>query len=178
MAEKVFSIDSPRSQVLWRLAYAFLRLDQLPSGGWGKTLAAWMELIWKGDYGSIPRNPQTRTVGGTDLTTYSFYYYNLFLEKVLLPNNVALQLQANEVADRVYDNFKEKVNFEGAVGGRRGFGVAPDVRVRHTLLGLITFLVYGKIYQYSLNLGDILYKIYQYLVEKIPELRHDKSHLF
>lgn len=174
MAEQVFT-NSPRLQVLWRTAYAFLRLDQLPSGGWGKTLTAWMEEIWKGDYGSIPRNPQMRTVGGTDLTTYALYYYFLFLEKALPPNHVALQLRGSEVADRVYQNFKEKVNFEGAVGGRRGFGTAPDVRVRHTLMGLITFLMCGK--TCHLN-SDILDKVYQYLVEKMPEWRQDKSHLF
>src|SRR5260370_13485926 len=129
MAEQVFT-NSPRLQVAWRTAYAFLRLDQLPSGGWGKTLAAWMEQIWKDDYGSISHNPQIRIVGGTDLTTYAFYYYFLFLEKVLPPNHVALQLLGSQVADRAYHNFKAKGNFEGAVRGTRAFGTPPSLIVR------------------------------------------------
>ena len=178
LSQDVFEIDSPRLRVLWRLAYAVLRLDQVPSGGWGKTLANWMEQIWEGDNGTIGRNPKMRKEGGTDLTTYAFYSYCQFLDRLFLPGQMALLLQVNGVANRVYDNFKGKVNFEGAVGGKQTRSDAPDVRIRHTLMGLITFLLYGKANEYGLDIQEIISLVRRYLIERLTHWRHDETHWF
>lgn len=172
--------NSPRGQVLWRLAYSFLRLDQLPSGGWGKTLYHWMEVIWKGDNGTIARSSETRFNGGTDLTTYAFCNYCFFLEKSLQsPDKIRVLMEKNEVADRVYDNFTKRVGYQGAVGSQRSLraGVASEVRLRHTLMGLIALLLYGRINQYE-QIKDVLENIHQYLVNNLSEWKHDESHLF
>lgn len=172
-----FGFDSPRLQVLWRLAYAFLRLDQLPTGGWGKGLYSWMEALWKGDRGTIDRTVDTRTKGGTDLTTYTFYYYYLFLSKILPPAQVARLLEKNETAHRVYKDFQEKrIDYRGGVGLRTRDGEVPDVRVRHTLMGFITLLLYGK--ASGFDIGDSLDITHSYLVGNIPEWQHSKAHLF
>jgi SAM-dependent methyltransferase len=169
--------NSPRGQVLWRLAYSFLRLDQIPSGGWGKTLFTWMDRIGGG---GIQFKDKTRYMGGTDFTTYAFYYYCQLLEGVLSPDRSVQLLQENETGYRVYENFKNKTNSHGAVGAKtepKG-GEVPDVPVRHTLMGLIAFLLFGKATQFSQNIRDILAKTTQYLIENIPEWEHDQSHLF
>lgn len=173
-----FSFDSPRLPVLWRLAYAFLRLDQLSTGGWGKGLYSWMEALWKGDKSTIDRTEDTRTRGGTDLTTYTFYYYYLFLSKILPPTQVARLLEKNGTAQRVYGDFQDRIGYRGGVGLRRPRGgEVADVRVRHSLMGFITFLLYGKASGFE-NIQDSLAKTYLYLIEKIPEWIHDQSHLF
>jgi hypothetical protein len=71
----------PLRNILWRVAYAFLRLDQLPSGGWAKSLPAWLEALLEGpDDTVIP--PETRTKGGTDLTGRAFLTYLRFLRRL------------------------------------------------------------------------------------------------
>jgi len=172
-----FGFDSPRLPVLWRLAYAFLRLDQLPTGGWGKGLYSWMEALWKGDRGTIDRTRDTRTRGGTDLTTYTFYHYYLFLSRILPPAQVAQLLEKNETTHRVYKDLSEnRIDHWGGVGLRSRDGVVPDVRVRHTLMGFITLLLYGK--ASGFNIHDSLGITHSYLVENIPKWQYDQQHLF
>jgi SAM-dependent methyltransferase len=169
-----------RAQFLWRLAYSFLFLDQLPSGGWGRTLNSWMESIWEGDMGSIPRNPNMRISGGTDLTAYTFYHYYIFLKNQLSPMKAIRLLRRNGVADKVYENFKSKIGYQGGIGTRqmpRG-GSLPDVRIRHTIMGIITFLVYGEAKQFSANIQEELNTTCHYLEEQLPWWVHDQTHLF
>jgi ubiquinone/menaquinone biosynthesis C-methylase UbiE len=173
-------IDPMRAQYLWRLAYAFLLMDQLSSGGWGKTLNSWMESIWEGDKDSIFRNPDMRRKGGTDLTAYTYYFYNLVLAKLSSPAIRVRLLQQNGVADCVYDNMINKIGYKGGIGTRdlpRG-GTLPDVRIRHSIMGAITLFTYYEAKKFQGNLKDDLTKICLYLEENLPNWRLDQTHLF
>lgn len=176
----IFDTDSPRLQALWRLAYAFLRLDQLPSGGWSKTLSTWMDMIWEGDRGTIPRNPGMRKVGGTDLTVCAFHTYCSFLMRLFSPARVARLLQNSGSADRVYDNLAERIGWNGALGTSQWTrdSEVPRVRIRHTLMGLMAFLLYGKVNQFTRNIQSDLDSMYQYLFKSIKDWRYDESYLF
>ncbi len=169
-----------REAMLWRLAYAFLRLDQLPSGGWSKTLAQWMEALWEGDDGNIQRNPDMRTKGGTDLTCYAFYHYLAFLNAHLSSYEVArlVQNDNNRVPDRVRDNFAEKIGFGGGIGVDCTGRAPTSIRIRHTLMGVIALLLFGKAENCAITASDELEETSRYLVNNREMWGQDKSHLF
>jgi 2-polyprenyl-3-methyl-5-hydroxy-6-metoxy-1,4-benzoquinol methylase len=168
-----------RRAALWRIAYAFFRLDQLPSGGWSKTLPKWMEALWEGDASEIERNRGMRTIGGTDLTCYAFYQYCTFL------NNVSPGLELkfrkrNSVADAFRKNFRGKIGFLGGIGvGGTGRGTAEaiPIRIRHTVMSIIGFLLYSKEKAAPIPLEE-LERTMGYLANNLKEWKVDNSHYF
>lgn len=171
-------LTKQREAVLGRLSYAFLRLDQLPSGGWSKTLPQWMEALWEGDNGKIQRNPAMRTKGGTDLTCYALYHYLAFLEKNLNSRDLADLLAVNHIAEQVRKNLTGKIGLGGGIEvGEVGRTPVP-LRIRHTLIGLITFLLYGKANNYAIVAFDGIYDTTKYLIDNLKLWEHDYSHLF
>ncbi|MBI5929865.1 MAG: class I SAM-dependent methyltransferase [Chloroflexi bacterium] len=168
-------INSGRQQVLWRLAYAFLRLDQLPSGGWGKTLYSWMDKIWEGDKGTIVRTPDTRFEGGVDYTAYTIRTYYDFLEKVLGSPSMAILLQENDTDIRTYQHFAKRINFNGMIGEYRG-RTEPEIRLRHTMMGFITFYLHRAAHGNNVSINEETEKLYRYIIESIRSWKQDKSH--
>jgi len=135
-----------------------------------------MEALWQGDRGTIDRTLDTRKRGGTDLTTCTFLSYYLFLSRILPAAQVTSHLQRNATAQRVYEDFKGRIGYRGAVGLRARDGVVPEVRVRHTLMGLITLLFYGK--ASGDNITEDLLSPSSYLIKNLPLWRDDQSHLY
>jgi len=165
-----------RKEVLWRVAYAFLRLEQLPSGGWSKTLPNWMEAIWEGENGEISRNPKMRTKGGTDLSGYAFQHYVDFLNNHFDLEQVAWLVRHNGVAQRLLHVFESDIGLDGGIGlsGRAD----AQVRLRHTLMGMLTFLAYVKANNFGIKPIHDLRVMAQYLITNLRKWKHDKSHLF
>ena len=168
-----------RRGALWRTAYAFFRLDQLPSGGWSKTLPKWMEALWEGDAGEIERNRGMRNIGGTDLTCYAFYQYCTFLNSV--SPELALKFRRqNLVADSFRKNLKERIGFQGGIGvggAGRGSSEAVPIRIRHTVMAVIGFLLYGKEKIAPMALEE-LEQTMEYLTTNLKKWKVDNSHYF
>lgn len=123
-----------RKAPLWRLAYAFLRLDQLPSGGWGKTLSQWMEVIWEGDAGTIPRSPDIRENGGTDFSCASYYNYLKFIERfdgeqMFTNHNVHFDL---------FKSLQRRIDHDRSMNA--GVQGAAKFNIRHTSMAVITLI--------------------------------------
>lgn len=177
-----------RNELTWRLAYSFLRLDQLPSGGWGKTLSGWMEALWQGDRGKVFRNPDMRTRGGTDFTSYALCEYVDFIEEVFGDSDapppgdfpVAQALKAaGGVADGAAHNLIGKIGYGGGIGvGLPGRAGAPAKRIRHTIMGLIAFLHAGRAWRYTAKYRNAISDVASYLRENLSEWRSDDSHPF
>jgi SAM-dependent methyltransferase len=163
-----------RKAALWRIAYVFLRLDQLPSGGWSKPMAQWMEAIWENDDGEIPRNPDMRVKGGTDLTSYAFHHYLGFLDTHLSPSDRTRLIFHNQVAQRVRRNLRDKI----VEGGIEPVKANTPTRVRHTLMALIAFLRYGKANNLTLLSSDEIAITVKYLSEHLRDWQKDKSHFW
>jgi SAM-dependent methyltransferase len=172
-----------RKDALWRFAYAFLRLDQLPSGGWGKSLPGWFEALVEGDNNSISRSPETRTKGGTDLTVYGFIEYLRFQARLSNLTGVTLSERIktlhtdsfSAVTDGVWGNLKKRIGWDGGID--TGHGRAQDSpSVRHTTIGLIGFLIYSR---FTGNTPvDEIKTTSEYLRNHIEMWREDKTHLF
>jgi|GEM_PF-2096085 len=159
-----------------RIAYAFFKLDQLPKGGWGKTLANWMEAIWEGDLGNIPRNPGMRYYGGVDLTTYAFYHYYKFLKKIHNNNAGRLSNEIQPIARLVFSNISSQIGFDGAVGLSQSERAAVPVKIRHTAMGIITFLLCRNATMRIVNIEDELKLTSDYLINHINLWRQDTAH--
>lgn len=172
--------DSARKRSLWRLAYSFLRLDQLPSGGWGKSLPQWMEAIWEGDGGTITRSPEMRTSGGTDFTCGSFYNYVGFTERVLAGGPFLIFAQNNPVPRALTTSLIKRIDHEGemntGVAGKR----LPNTKVnlRHTAMGMISLLLCGKPNGFGILSQRELVLTAKYVTENISHWQQDKSYPF
>ena len=142
-----------REDLAWRFAYSFLRLDQLPSGGWSRTLPMWMEAIWEGEHGTVFRSPDMKEKGGADSTGYAVSLQTQFWRKVFSETG-AKQSHSAPLAVRLGALLNlNLVLIEGArsidrrVGPSRGIDVGvpgrgklPPVKVRHSLVGLLSLL--------------------------------------
>jgi hypothetical protein len=106
-----------REQVLWRLACAFLRLDQLPWGGWSRTLASWMEAIWEGDKGMTPKNPNMHTQGGADQTSLALYHYADLVRRLIPPHERFFLVGRNYVFDRAIAVMRQMMTERGILTG-------------------------------------------------------------
>lgn len=165
-----------REDFLWRLSYAFLRLDQLPSGGWSKTLPEWLEALWEGDDGRIPRHPQTRINGGTDLTGYAFYHYLKFQDPDFIHRKIQKGILNNDVLDRVLKNLRDKIGYNGGIEVTYTWTDKPAKKIRHTLMGQLIFLLICKVK--NVFLCEELDKSTKYLLDTLSDWKEDKSHLF
>jgi SAM-dependent methyltransferase len=172
-----FLEGSHRVQTLWQFAYAFLRLDQLPSGGWGKTLSSWMKKIGRDE---IKDTGHMRKLGGTDITAYGFSIFTNFLRKALSEDDCSSFLRTNNVIVQICDTFKEKTTTDGAVGADhqpRAAKKNPKVRIRHSLMGALAFIHYQKMLGASETINE-LSNICNYLRNNLDKWQEDQSHLF
>jgi len=152
--------------VLWRLAYVFLRLEQLPSGGWARSLPSWYQTFCNNTEESRSRSFGLRQIGGMNLTCLALLNYARTLCTVLntKPEELLRQWhQGNCQPERFqdYSGYKElskqlgqienqnkickgicryidyRINAEGAIPESQ-LVRKVDTEVHHTLLGIIT----------------------------------------
>ncbi len=169
-----------KKYVLWRLAYSFLRLDQLPSGGWGKSLPQWMEGIWEGDGGSIIRSPDMRRDGGTDFTCAAYYNYVNFVERFEVGSETYKFCLENEVGTKLVKSLKARIDHDKGMmnTGLQGRTVKPKVNLRHTAMGMISLILYGKSKRASNVVRDELKITASYLNKHLKRWQQDESHVF
>ena len=172
-------LEKERRCSLWRLAYSFLRLDQLSSGGWGKSLPQWMEAIWEGDAGSINRSPEMRRAGGTDFTCSAFYNYVYFIERFLVGEKFASFSRENPVPGEVFDSLRARIDHDLGMGtGIQGRTVLAKVNLRHTAMGMISLILCGKPASFGVIGREEMRLTASYLNNNLAHWQKDKSHVF
>ena len=164
----------PRRKVLWQVAYAFLRLDQLSSGGWAKSLPGWLEALLEGP-DDVVISADTRTKGGTDLTSRAFLTYLKFLRRFKCDKSTTDAVPSKtQIACAVRDNIAGRIGWDGGVGVGKLGRVAHHIR--HTLMGLLTFLYISECTE---NFPEnYISRIEEYLRNNLPKWSTDKSHPF
>ena len=175
--ERVFR---QREEVLWRVAYAFFRLDQLPKGGWARSMAQWMDAIWEGDHGTIIRDPRMRTIGGVDLTCYAVDRYVHLLRYHLAEGQLSQLISANQTVERMRKLLRDCIEYEGGIlVGAPPVGAKPlQVRLRHTVFSVIALLRYGEIRGCKVRANREVELTLSYVEKYLPKWKQDKSHLF
>jgi 2-polyprenyl-3-methyl-5-hydroxy-6-metoxy-1,4-benzoquinol methylase len=150
--------ETQESMLLWRLAYAFLRLDQLPLGGWARSLPTWYQTLTNNTEEGRARAVELRKIGGMNLTCLAMLNYTRALcsvlgkrpEDVLSPKGNMVELREflneldqierrNGVGHRVVAYIEGRINIEGAIPDQ--FERSTDKDVQHTLLGIIVLLL-------------------------------------
>lgn len=150
-----------KNGVLWRLAYTFLRLEQLPSGGWARSLPNWLRTFSGDTENSRSRAFEMRKLGGLNLTCMAILNYGRTLFTVLgqkpeeflhlweSDNNQEIKelLSAlweierhNQVCKRVIQYVVSRTNSEGAIPAAE-LVREVNTEVHHTLLGIIILLL-------------------------------------
>lgn len=167
-----------RRASLSRLAYSFLRMDQLPGGGWGRSVASWMETLWVGDRGTITRNPNMRTTGGTDVTCANVVHLVRFLQRTLSLRDTADLLLDNEAVLLAGESIVARKSMLGGVSSLSATRALSDVTLRHTLMAVLA-LLYDEIgHQGGHSRPDVVNEMASYLVTYLPRWNADTSHLF
>lgn len=182
-----WQVEAARRRSQWRLAYAWLRMDQLPSGGWGKTLPQWMENIWAG--GSFARGPEMRTIGGTDFSCTAFYNYAQFLLGFPDVGKRLALVRGNGVARFLLRNLSARMG-DGSGSpvpaalvppineGHEGRLPPPRVNIRHSAMAMVSTLVFGELNGYAAIAHPELSLTATYLCQHLSRWREDRSHLF
>lgn len=181
--------------VLWRLAYAFLRLEQLPSGGWARSLPQWYQTLCDNTEESRSKSFGLRQIGGMNLTCLALLNYSRTLccvlnkkPEVLLEQwqqskhksakfqddvefkELSTQLghieRRNRICDGIYSYIDYRMNTEGAIPASQ-LVRNIDTEVHHTLLGIIVL-------QLAYFLSDHAFepKVYQEIVRMCRYLKN------
>lgn len=144
--------------VLWRLAYAFLRLEQLPSGGWARSLPQWYQTLQSDTEESRSRGFELRKIGDMNLTCIALLNYTRWLCSVLgkkpedylnmQQDSAELKLflrelgqieKRNRVGEHAIGHIQGRINTEGAIPDQ--WDRNPDTDIHDTLLGIIGLLL-------------------------------------
>lgn len=169
----------------WRVAYSFLRLDQLPSGAWARSLPLWMEAIWEGEPGTVLRSPDMKINGGVDSTGYAVSVLTRFWSLVF-PTSQPHAHTPKELTDMLTDNTVVKrcmKNLESRTGGEGGIDVAvpgrgiTKVKLRHSLVGVLTMLKCMKSDPRFAEEEAVLDNL-KYIKDNLDNWQDDESHLF
>lgn len=183
ISEQRRALDNERKNVLWKIAYLFLRLDQIPEGGWGKTLVDWMEAIWEGDDGGILRDPVMRKHGDTDSTCCAINLLQAFLKnKVAMEYKQKTQLRRILEKSQALIDIKNSLKYQMAPDGGMGGGYSGKggerypIRIRHTAAGAIAFLRIGEATE--LIPRKLLEDSINYLHNNLKHWDGDNSHHF
>lgn len=125
---------SPIDEAVWRYAYAFLLLDQLPSGGWGRSLPDWFNAIFRHQATSLIQAQDVRKKGGVALTGMAFWSLTEFLYDQFRVPPPLLQ----PISQRVREFFKRRIGVGGGID--RQSQHESGVMIHHTLTALISFI--------------------------------------
>lgn len=162
----------PRQVTLSRLAYVFLRLDQLPTGGWGKTLPQWMEAIWEGDAGTITRSSEMREHGGTDFSCASYESYIQFIRNA----GVGALVDGNEVDQHFLKSLQRRIDHDrGMNAGVEGRTVKPKYNIRHAAMAVNALI---SLAERGLHSYEDLNATTDYLIDHLRYWQRDESHVF
>lgn len=167
-----------RRTTLGLFAYSFLRLDQLPNGAWGRTVNNWMESLWVGDGGSITRDTNIRTNGGTDVLCSDVINLVDYLTMTLTAQEAAELLNDNGAVRRAGDNLASRRGPLGGVGSRSSGRGANDVRIRHTVMALLALISDNVGHLGGHSRPDAAGAMAEYLRQYGPMWEEDASHLF
>ena len=153
-------------KVLWQLAYSFLRLDQLPSGGWSRSLPQWW-LARHGDNAETQAKAYTlRRLGGLNLTCIALLNYGRTLCSIqqIVPETALASsgpdIGSQDQADDPLANFSSllrEIERENGVcaktakfiiGRQNSRGSIPasltdrdaDTEIHHTLTGIVLLI--------------------------------------
>jgi 2-polyprenyl-3-methyl-5-hydroxy-6-metoxy-1,4-benzoquinol methylase len=170
--------EREREDQAWKIAYSLLRLDQLPGGGWSRSLPQWMELLWEGEHGTVYRSPEMKDKGGVDSAGYAVHHLSQFAKWVYGDKfdpkkaGIGLALQACAMA------LQERKGPHGGIDeGAASRGKPPKIKVRHTLVGLLVHLNCDRMGLNGFEDG-VDDQMVDYLISMIPKWEEDKSHLF
>ncbi len=131
--------------VLWRLAYAFLRLDQLPSGGWGRSLSGWLNAVQGHRAEQIIQPRDVHKKGGIALTGLAFWSLTeFFFDQLSSAEEVRSRYTENKVARRVLDFFIPRIGVGGGIDVESQIQYQKNPKICHTLTALIVFIEYRK----------------------------------
>ncbi len=173
---------SMKDAVLWRVAYSFLRLDQIPKSGWAKSLPHWI----KGALGhrqaqELLERTDVRKAGGVDLTGCAFSHYVEFFDDHLRHHlGKHLHLSGPRgVAGGVRNHMASRIGFGGGIDVR-GFLLdePPMVRLQHTLVGTISFLLFTRFMGGQADAQQEAKKTLEYLEGNLNEWRREGSRVF
>jgi hypothetical protein len=128
-----------RCRAMERFALAWLLADQLPSGGWGRSLVPWMKANWKGY--SIAPDPLMEEEGGFESSILAFHvlYHCRVRGENMLPRQVLSRFKT--YLDRHHD--PATWGFGTRSVSREGMELS--VRLRHTALGAYGLLLLNQI---------------------------------
>jgi 2-polyprenyl-3-methyl-5-hydroxy-6-metoxy-1,4-benzoquinol methylase/D-ribose pyranose/furanose isomerase RbsD len=146
-------------QYLWKITYSLLRLDQLPIGGWGRSIPGWWRATHNNDQDSLYYSYKLRKRGGMNVTCNAFIQYFYFLSRVIdfdLDRQYELKKRnqklmsfhlfegENKIARRVIDDYiKPRV---GQGGGMDIFPRSveenrPVTNLFHSVLAMICYML-------------------------------------
>jgi 2-polyprenyl-3-methyl-5-hydroxy-6-metoxy-1,4-benzoquinol methylase len=150
-----------RCRAMERLALAWLLVDQLPSGGWGRSLVPWMKANWKSD--PISPDPLMEEEGGFESSILSFHvFYHCCAQRArVLPRQVLARF-------KTYLDRHENPRTHGY--GTRSVsrdGIELSVRLRHTALG-----TYGLLLLNQIERGTVTQRITQTLQYLLRQENH------
>jgi len=152
-----------REEALYRFAYLWITLDQLPIGSWGRSIPQWMVNVWK-DLPKFSPSPIMEDEGGFETT--------------ILNLSTLAQLQGEEeLVETYYDSAIQYLKARVVAGGygtlnssRHGYYIDPQPR--HTALAVwLLGITLNKFTANDTNL-TILYK------EGVESLFADTNQLF
>lgn len=162
----------------WKVAYSLLRLDQLPRGGWSRSLPQWMDFLWEGEHGTVFRSPAMKDDGGIDSAGYAVQLLSRFASWV----NCAELVSPAGTRDALKACAIGLQNRVGPHGGldegttSRGYPPPPK-KIRHTLVALLVHLNCKRLGIPGFE-GVVADLMVDYLLKAVPEWGGDKGHLF
>ncbi len=185
-------------QYLWKVVYSLMRMDQLPNGGWGKSLPGW----WRETHGNTPGNLfysyNLRKKGGMNVTCNTFIQYFYFISRVIgfdLDGNIDkgqidffYETEKNNNLSRklVYAYIRPRIGKDGGMDSfSRSLGDdQTKTNVHHSVLALICYIIAFFFFRRMPITTDVrkLRSYFQetasYLVNKIHKWRDDKNKYF
>ena len=155
------------------LAVVTLVLEQLPTGGWTRSLASWMERYSVASGSPAPLRPAMRVHGGIDITCVA-----IRRAVNLSGSGSTLGPALGPVVQGGLDFLRQRTGVRGAVGATVPTRSEPtEVRIRHTAVAMSTRLLALE----GRGGGDddtVAIRSSRYLQESLPFWRLDTSGTF
>lgn len=128
-----------RARAMTRVALTWLLADQLPSGGWGRSLIPWMKANWKGD--PISPDPLMEEEGGLESSILSFHIlYHCCTHGInIIPHFVLSGIKT------YIENHQDPKTGGFGIRSMNRDGIEMTVRLRHTALGAYGLLLLNQV---------------------------------
>lgn len=132
-----------RESSLLRFAFLWLLLDQLPGGGWGKSLVRWMEANWEGM--SITPDITMEQEGGLESSVLSFALYARVTGLRIAARNRPLPETVLKF-QKYLDNHWDSVSQRYGMRSLRQEGIVLVPSLRHTALAAYANLLINEVH--------------------------------